>query len=306
VELAKKNEKIVGITAAMPDGTGLLKLQKEMPERYYDVGIAEEHGVTFAAGLATQGVIPVVAIYSTFLQRAIDQIIHDVALQKLHVVFALDRGGLVGADGPTHHGVFDLTYLRMIPDMVVMAPKDENELRDMLYTAIEYDGPIAFRYPRGAGLGVEIKEGFEKIPIGKAEKLKDGNDVALLAVGKMVEYSLEAAEQLDALGINSEVINMRFVKPLDAEILDYAADKFDKIITLEENNLVGGFGSGVLEYFNEKNYKNNLLRIGLPDGFVEQGTQKELHRMLNIDAEGIVERVKSFFENTGKDHKASV
>ena len=306
VELAKGNEKIVGITAAMPDGTGLLKLQKEMPERYYDVGIAEGHGVTFAAGLATQGVIPVVAIYSTFLQRAIDQIIHDIALQKLHVVFALDRGGLVGADGPTHHGVFDLTYLRMIPDMVVMAPKDENELRNMLYTAVEYDGPIAFRYPRGAGLGVELKEGFEKIPIGKAEKLKEGNDVALLAVGKMVEYSLEAAAELDASGINTEVINMRFVKPLDNEMLDYVAGKFDKIITLEENNLVGGFGSGVLEYFNEMGYKNNLLRIGLPDGFVEQGTQKELHRMLNIDAEGIVERVKSFFKNIGKDHKASV
>ncbi len=306
VELAKENEKIVGITAAMPDGTGLLKLQKEMPERYYDVGIAEEHGVTFAAGLATQGVIPVVAIYSTFLQRAIDQIIHDVALQKLHVVFALDRGGLVGADGPTHHGVFDLTYLRMIPGMVVMAPKDENELRNMLYTAVEYDGPIAFRYPRGAGLGVELKEGFEKIPIGKAEKLKEGNDVAFLAVGKMVEYSLEASAELDAMGINTEVINMRFVKPLDNEMLDYVAGKFDKIITLEENNIVGGFGSGVLEYFNEKGYKNNLLRVGLPDGFVEQGTQKELHRMLKIDAEGIVGRVKSFFENTGKDHKASV
>lgn len=303
VEIVKSNPKVVGITGAMPDGTGLDYLQEHCPKNYFDVGIAEEHGVTFAAGLATQGIIPVVAVYSTFLQRGFDQIIHDIALQKLHVVFVMDRAGLVGADGPTHHGVFDLSYLRMIPGMVIMAPKDEAELRNMLYTAVEYkQGPIALRYPRGSALGVEVKEGFTVLEIGKAEKLIEGDDVALLALGSMVNYSLKAAATLREQGINCEVINMRFAKPLDTDMLDYVASKFSKIITLEENNLPGGFGSGVAEYFISKNYKNDLSFIGIPDKFVEHGTQEELHHLLGIDSAGIVERVTAF-TRLNKNHE---
>lgn len=297
VEIVKQNPKVVGITGAMPDGTGLDILQKECPKNYFDVGIAEEHAVTFAAGLATQGIIPVVAIYSTFLQRAFDQIIHDVALQKLHVVFVMDRAGLVGADGPTHHGSFDISYLRFIPGIVLMAPKDEAELRNMLYTAIEYKkGPIALRYPRGSALGVEVKPGFEKIEIGKAETLKSGEDVALLAYGSMVHYALIASQKLESQGIHCEVVNMRFAKPLDTELLDDISSRFKKIVTLEENSIIGGFGSAVLEYFSEKNYKNDILRIGLPDKFVDHGTQEELHKLLGIDPEGIVNQVINFIE----------
>ncbi|RJQ59184.1 MAG: 1-deoxy-D-xylulose-5-phosphate synthase [Stygiobacter sp.] len=298
VEIAKANEKVVGITAAMPDGTGMDHLQKEFPTRYYDVGIAEEHAVTFAAGLATQGVIPVVAIYSTFLQRGFDQIIHDVALQKLHVVFVLDRAGLVGADGPTHHGSFDLSYLRLIPGMVIMSPKDESELRDMLYTAVNYEkGPIAIRYPRGSALGVEVKDVFSKLEIGEAETLQTGKDVALLAVGNMVEYSKAVAEQLSAEGLSAEVVNMRFVKPLDSDLLDSVSKRFTKIVTLEESTIVGGFGSAVLEFFAEKNYKNDILRIALPDNFVDHGTQEELHKIIGIDPEGIFEKVKALIHS---------
>ena len=295
VEIAKQNPKVVGITAAMPDGTGLDIFQNEMPNRYFDVGIAEEHAVTFAAGLATQGIIPVVAIYSTFLQRAFDQMIHDVALQKLHVVFVLDRAGLVGADGPTHHGAFDLTYLRLIPNMVIMAPKDEAELRDMLFTAVNYmEGPIAIRYPRGSALGVPIKDEFTEIPIGKAERLVYGQDVALLAVGNMVEYAKKASEKLLAEGIHCEIINMRFIKPLDVDILHDVVTRFEKIVTLEESTIVGGFGSGVLEYLAERNLKNDILKIGLPDKFIDHGTQEELHKQIGIDPDGIVEKVKKF------------
>ncbi len=294
VEIAKQNDKVVGITAAMPDGTGLDHLQKAFPERFFDVGIAEQHGVTFAAGLATQGMIPVVAIYSTFLQRAFDQIIHDVALQHLHVVFVLDRGGLVGADGPTHHGAFDLSYLRIIPGMVIMAPKDENELRNMLYTAIEYkDGPIAMRYPRGNALGVPISKTFEKIPIGKAEVLRKGSNVALLAIGSMVTYAITAAELLQNDDISAEVVNMRFVKPLDYDLLNDIFKRFYKIYVLEENSIVGGLGSAVLEYAAKVDAKLDIELVGLPDEFVEHGTQAELHAKLGIDASGVAEKVKS-------------
>lgn len=295
VEIMKNNSKVVGITAAMPDGTGLNYVQKEFPERCFDVGIAEEHGVTFAAGLSTQGIIPVVAIYSTFLQRAIDQIIHDVALQKLHVVFVLDRAGLVGADGPTHHGSFDLSYLRFIPGIVIMAPKDEAELRNMLFTAIQYrKGPIVIRYPRGSALGVELKEGFGELEIGKAEIINEGEDIALLAIGSMVDYSIKAVQKLKEMDISCELYNMRFVKPLDLNMLDHIANKFKKIITIEENSIIGGFGSAILEYFNDKNYKNEILRLGLPDKFIEHGTQAQLHNLLGIDVNGIVENVKNF------------
>lgn len=295
VDIVKENRNVVGVTAAMPDGTGLDYLQKTFPENYFDVGIAEEHAVTFAAGMATQGIIPVVAVYSTFLQRGFDQIVHDVALQNLHVVFVLDRAGLVGADGPTHHGSFDLSYLRMIPNIKIMSPKDESELRNMLYTAVEcMEGPVAIRYPRGSALGVELKSDFTAIEFGKSEKVIDGKDVAILAIGNMVEYSKEAAAKLISEGISAAVNNMRFIKPLDTDQIDEISKKYSKIVTIEENALTGGFGSAVLEYISDMNYKNDILRIGLPDSFVDHGTQSELHRILGIDAEGISERIKNF------------
>ncbi|PJA95747.1 MAG: 1-deoxy-D-xylulose-5-phosphate synthase [Ignavibacteriales bacterium CG_4_9_14_3_um_filter_34_10] len=295
VEIVKQNKNVVGITAAMPDGTGLDFLRKEIPSNFFDVGIAEEHAVTFAAGLATQGIIPVVSIYSTFLQRAIDQIIHDVALQKLHVVFVLDRAGLVGADGPTHHGAFDLSYLRFIPGIVIMSPKDESELRDMLFTAVNFkDGPIVIRYPRGSATGVELKTGFQNLEIGKGEKVEDGNDVAILAIGNMVNNSLKAKKILLEKGINPAIFNMKFIKPIDYELIDSIAANFKYIVSIEENSLIGGFGSGILEYLNERNYKNDFLRIGLPDKFIDHGTQNELHKIIKIDAIGISEKVELF------------
>lgn len=303
VELAKKDNKIIGITAAMPDGTGLNHLQKELPDRYFDVGIAEQHGVTFAAGLATEGFTPVCAIYSTFLQRAFDQIIHDVATQKLPVVFVLDRGGLVGADGPTHHGSFDLSYLRLIPGMVIMAPKDEQELRNMLYTATQYKrGPIAMRYPRGNALGVEIKD-FEKLEIGKGEVVRNGSDAAILAIGNMVHNSEQAAELLEKDGINVEVINMRFVKPLDKELLLNTLERFDKILTVEDNTIKGGFGSAVVEFASQYNFKNDIMIHGIPDKFIEHGKPEELLEDLNLDAKGIADTVKAFLVNKKIDVK---
>lgn len=301
VEIAKQNDKVVGITAAMPDGTGLDLLQKELPDRFFDVGIAEQHAVTFAAGLATQGMIPVVAIYSTFLQRAFDQIIHDVAIQHLHVVFAIDRGGLVGADGPTHHGAFDLTYLRLVPGIVIMAPKDEAELRDMLFTAIEYkDGPIALRYPRGNALGVPINPGFNKIPIGKAEVLREGTDAVILAIGKMVEYANQVAINLEKEDISLEVVNMRFVKPLDENLLFDVLRRFDKVFVMEENTIIGGLGAAILEFAAKNNISTNIELIGLPDEFVEHGTQEELHRLLRIDPENISLKIKSELKSLSK------
>ncbi len=295
VELARMMPNVVGITAAMPDGTGLDQLQSELPQRFYDVGIAEQHGVTFAAGLATEGCIPIVAIYSTFLQRAFDQIIHDVALQHLHVVFAIDRGGIVGADGPTHHGAFDLSYLRLIPGMVVMAPKDENELRDMLYTAVMYqDGPIALRYPRGNGVGVPLKQSFDALPIGKAEILRSGTDVALLAVGDMVQPALRAAAVLEGDGIQCEVVNMRFIKPLDGELLDDIGHRCAHVITLENNSIIGGFGSAVAEYYASRHAPGPEVYLhGLPDRFVDHGAPDELAAELRLDVDGIVSFVKT-------------
>lgn len=306
-DIIKNNSKVVGITAAMPDGTGMDQVCKAYPHNYFDVGIAEEHAVTFAAGMATQDIIPVVAVYSTFLQRAFDQIVHDVSLQKLHVVFSLDRAGLVGADGPTHHGSFDLSYLRMIPGMTIMAPKDEAELRNMVYTAVEkIDGPVALRYPRGSALGVEMKEEFSEIPLGKCEVLRTGTDAALLAVGSMVYPSLKAAELLNKAGISVEVVNMRYVKPLDTAALDEIVKRHTKIVLLEENAIAGGFGSGVLEYFAEKNYKPDTLQIGLPDCFVDHGTQDELHKILKMDAEGISERTAIFLNKNKVNREAAV
>jgi 1-deoxy-D-xylulose-5-phosphate synthase len=296
-EIMDTNPNVIGITGAMPDGTGMDYVASKHPGKVFDVGIAEEHAATFAAGLATQGIIPVIAIYSTFMQRAFDQIVHDISLQKLHVVLAMDRAGLVGADGPTHHGAFDVSYLRLIPNMVIMAPKDESELRDMLFTAVNYKkGPIAIRYPRGSAPGVEIKEGFDEIPIGQSEVIRQGKDVAILAFGATVVTAMEAAEKLEAEGIACEVVNMRFAKPLDLARLDEVSKKFNKIVTVEENAIIGGFGSGIVEYFSDKNYKNDILRIGIPDKFIDHGTQAELHELIGIDAEGIFTKTKCFYK----------
>ena len=302
VEIMSTNPKVVGITAAMPDGTGLDIVQKRFPDKVYDVGIAEGHGVTFAAGLATQGVIPVVAIYSSFLQRAFDHIAHDVALQHLHVVFALDRSGLVGADGPTHHGVLDLAYLRIIQGMVVMAPKDEQELRDMMYTAVySYTaGPVAIRYPRGSGVGTPIGP-MRSIEIGKSETLRTGKDVAIVAIGKMVSHATKAAEILMAQGIDCEVVNARFVKPLDLTMIDDLALRIGRIITIEDGQIQGGFGSAVAEHLAQHHVGSVDFKIhGIPDIYVDHGTQEELHADLQLDAPGIVEVVKEFLTKSMK------
>jgi 1-deoxy-D-xylulose-5-phosphate synthase len=298
VEICAANKKVVGITAAMPDGTGLDILQKAMPERFFDVGIAEQHAVTFAAGMATEGYVPVVAIYSTFLQRAFDQIVHDVSLQDLHVVFVMDRAGLVGADGPTHHGMLDLSYLRCVPNMVIMAPKDENELRDMLFTAVQHTkGPVAIRYPRGNSFGLPAKEKMEVLPVGKSEVLRAGNDVAILSVGTCVMNALKAAELLEKEGILAEVVNMRFVKPLDETALDEIAHKFSKIITVEENSIIGGFGSAVVEYLSQMPQNNFSVKIhGLPDSFVTHGTPSELQALAKLDPKGIAFVVQEFLQ----------
>ncbi len=296
VEIACRDERVVGITAAMPAGTGLEHLRQALPERFVDVGIAEQHAVTFAAGLATQGLKPVVAIYSTFLQRAFDQIIHDVAIQNLPVVFALDRGGLVGEDGPTHHGAFDLSYLRMVPNLVVMAPKDESELQNMLWTAIRHDGPIALRFPRGSGLGVPLNKSYTELPIGQAETLRKGTDVALLAVGRMVDFSLRAAKILEEQGVSVQVENMRFVKPLDEEKLRLLTKKFPLLVTVEDNVITGGFGTGVLEFVSALSTETRVLRLGLPDAFVEHGAVEILFEKLWLHPEGIAARVKEALE----------
>ncbi len=297
VEVCKQNEKVIGITAAMPDGTGLDILQKEMPERYFDVGIAEQHAVTFAAGMATEGFTPVVAIYSTFLQRAYDQLVHDVAIQKLPVVFVMDRGGIVGADGPTHHGSLDLSYFRCVQGTVIMSPKDEQELRNMLYTATLYKkGPIAIRYPRGNALGVEIKP-FERLEIGKGEIVEHGNDFAIIAIGNMVDMARKAREILGKDGIGVEVINARFVKPLDAELLRDVFARHKKVMTLEDNVIAGGFGSAVLEFMNQNKINDvDIIVHGLPDRFIDHGTPDELYAELRMDGKGIAEIVKEMYK----------
>jgi len=294
MELAGRNDRLFAITAAMPEGTGLTAFSKEFPRRFLDVGIAEQHAVTFAAGLATEGFHPVVAIYSTFLQRAFDQIIHDVCLPNLPVVFALDRGGVVGEDGPTHHGQFDVSYLRSLPNMTIMAPKDENELRHMLFTALHHNGPVAIRYPRGSGLGVPLDEEFRQLPMGEVEILKDGKDLQVLALGSMVYPSLEAARLLEAEGISAGVLNCRFAKPLDMNIAAVAAPS-GRLLVIEENVRMGGLGGGVLELFNDMGVQNiQVRRMGLPDLFVEQGPAGLLRKNLGLDVEGIVKEARDF------------
>jgi 1-deoxy-D-xylulose-5-phosphate synthase len=306
-ELAKEDERIVAITAAMTEGTGLSEFVRNFPKRFYDVGIAEPHAVTFAAGLATQGVKPVVAIYSTFLQRSYDEIIHDVCLQKLPVVFALDRAGIVGDDGPTHNGTFDLSYLRHIPDIVVMAPKDGNELQHMLKTALSLGLPAAIRYPRGASA-----EGYEQIemkelPVGKAEVMKEGKDLLILAIGNMALPSLEASKLLADAGIDAAVVNARFLKPLDSGLIISLAKETGHVLTVEENTVSGGFGSAVLEELIKAEIDGLKFRmLGIPDQFIEQGPQKLLRKNLGLDAEGITkEALKLVEKKTPQTHKAN-
>jgi 1-deoxy-D-xylulose-5-phosphate synthase len=308
VKLGEKNPKIVGITAAMADGTGLTEFALRFPDRFFDVGIAEEHAVTFAAGLAAQGFRPVVAIYSTFLQRAYDHIIHDVALQKLPVVFAMDRGGLVGEDGPTHHGCFDLSYLRHIPDLTILAPKDENELQHMLLTALDHPGPMAVRYPRAEGVGVVLdgESAWTKIEVGRAEVARVGGGGVILTLGPVFYETLQAAQLLDEEGLNLTVVNMRSLKPLDLEILCDLALRFGRIMTVEEGVLAGGFGSAVMEALADMDVDQpRVLRLGLPDSFIEQGERSLLLSKVGLDAAGILHAAREFFRSADKDNIAS-
>ena len=294
IQLADQNPNLTAITAAMPSGTGLKAFGEVYPGRFFDVGIAEEHAVTLAAGMAADGKHPVVALYSTFAQRAYDQLMHDVCLQNLPVTLCLARAGLVGADGPTHHGAFDLSYLRHMPNMTVFVPKDESELRDMLATAVSMDSPTAVRYPRGAGVGVELRDTFSEIPVGKAEVLQPEGTIAFLAVGAMVARAQRASELLHADGVEAAVVNMRFVKPLDTAIIAKLAETKELLVTLEENALAGGFGSAVAEYLVDSGLasKTQVLRLGLPDAFVEQGTPAELLTICGLQPEQIAAKVK--------------
>lgn len=295
-DMAKEDKKIVGITAAMPDGTGLSTFAKAHPDRFFDVGIAEQHAVTAAAGMAAAGLKPVVAIYSTFMQRAYDSVLHDICMQNLHVTMCLDRAGLVGDDGFTHHGVFDYAYLRSMPKMTIMAPKDENELRHMLKTALDFNGPISVRYPRGSGLGVDISGPMEDLPIGKAEVLKEGFDLCFWAIGSMVKPALDAAELLAKEGISAGVVNMRFAKPLDTELLKAHAQRYGKIITLEEGVLAGGVGSAVLEYLNQEELldKCRVLTLGIPDEFILHGDKALLFKDIGLDTPAIAAKAADF------------
>ena len=307
-EQAAKDPNIHAITAAMPSGTGLTGMRDRFPGRFHDVGIAEGHAVTFAGGLASAGAKPVVAVYSTFLQRAVDQLIHDVALQKLPVVFAVDRGGLVGEDGPTHHGVFDYTYLRMVPNMVVMAPRNEDQLRHMLATGLaRNDGPSSLRYPRGSGLGVDCSGEATPIPLGQSETLAGGQDVCLLAVGSMVQPALETAEQLRAEGLSCEVVDMRFIKPLDAALLTSVWSRHRLVVTLEENSISGGFGAAVLEWAALTGAVGGpqVKLVGIPDQFQEHASRAELLADLGLDARGVAATVRQFVAGSAADEQDS-
>lgn len=295
-ELAERDHRIVAITAAMCEGTGLDEFSKKYPRRFFDVGIAEQHAVNFAAGLACEGMRPVAAIYSTFLQRAYDQLYHDVCLMRLPVTLALDRAGIVGADGPTHHGLYDLVYLSALPGMVVMAPKDENELRNMLATALSVDGPAAVRYPRGNGIGLPQDPEFKRLEIGKAEILREGGDIAILALGSMVYPSLEAAARLDSIGIHSTVINARFMKPLDEELIAVLAAEKQFLVTAEEGTAAGGFGANVAAMLHDRRINASILRIAVPDRIIPHGAPNLLHAKYGLDVDGIVEKIRNYAE----------
>lgn len=302
VELAEKNSKIMGITPAMPSGSSLNIMMKAMPDRAVDVGIAEQHAVTFSAGLATQGIIPFCNIYSSFMQRAYDQVVHDVALQKLKVIFCLDRGGLAGADGPTHHGAFDIAYFRCIPNMIVSAPMNEEELRNLMYTAQldETAGPFSIRYPRGNGVMVEWKTPFKKLEIGKGRKVKEGKDVAILSIGHPGNLVTEAIEKLEEESISVAHYDMRFAKPIDEQLLHEVFSKFKKVITVEDGCIMGGMGSAVLEFMADNNYSANVKRLGIPDEFIEHGEQNELYTECGFSPEEIAKATKEILTETSK------
>lgn len=293
VELAEKDERIVSMTPAMPSGSSLWPMMNTFPERAFDVGIAEQHAVTFAAGLATEGKKAFCAIYSSFLQRGYDQLVHDVAIQNLPVVFCIDRAGLVGADGPTHHGAYDTAYMRAIPNMIISSPLNEQDLRDMMYTASKYDDAAwAIRYPRGRATGMKVREGFEAMEIGKGVKLRDGEDIAILSFGPIGKYAIEAADTLSKEGIEIGHFDMRYAKPLDTDLVDQVCQEYNHIITLEDGAKMGGFGSAVAEYIAEKEERPTLKIMGIPDRIVEHGTQRELHDEIGIGVAGIIETVK--------------
>lgn len=294
VELAEKNDKIMGITPAMPSGSSLNIMMEKMPERAFDVGIAEQHAVTFSAGLATQGLIPFCNIYSTFMQRSYDQVIHDVCIQNLPVVFCLDRAGIAGADGPTHHGVYDLAYMRCLPNIVVSAPMNEQELRNLMYTAqLPGNGPFSIRYPRGQGVMPNWKTPFEKIEIGKGRIIEEGEDVAILSIGHIGNYAVEAKKLLAEEEVFPALYDMRFVKPLDEELLHKIFKKFNKVVTVEDGCLMGGFGSAILEFMADHQYNARVVRLGIPDRLVEHGEQPELHKECGFNPEGIADAVRS-------------
>lgn len=293
LELAQQNEKIVGVTPAMPTGCSLNIMMHHMPQRVFDVGIAEQHAVTFSAGMAIQGLVPFCNIYSTFMQRAYDQVIHDVALQNLDVVFCLDRGGLVGEDGATHHGAYDLAYFRSIPNMTIAAPLNEQELRNMMYTAqLSGKGPFVIRYPRGRGVMPKWKTPFEELKVGKGQLLREGKEAAVISIGHPGNFALEAAYKLEEENIKVAVYNMRFLKPLDEELLHYVFKNFENIITVEDGTIVGGLGSAVLEFMMDNGYKASVRRLGVPDEFIEQGTPDQLHRQCGFDSQGIADTAK--------------
>lgn len=301
VELAEKNEKIVGVTPAMPSGSSMNIMMEAMPDRAFDVGIAEQHAVTFSAGMATSGLIPFCNIYSSFMQRAYDQVIHDVALQKLPVVFCLDRAGVAGADGPTHHGAYDLAYMRCIPNMIVAAPMNEEELRNMMYTAqLENNGPFSIRYPRGQGVMPQWKTPFRKIKIGTGNKVKSGDDIAILSIGHIGNYALKAAQDLEKNDVSAAVYDMRFVKPLDEMLLHEVFSKFSKVITVEDGCILGGMGSAVLEFMADHGYQSQLKRLGIPDQIIEHGSQDELYAECNYDAESIYKTAKEMLSENDK------
>ena len=301
--LARQDERVAAITAAMPGGTGLTGFAAEFPDRFFDVGIAEQHAVTFAAGLALEGMHPFFAVYSSFMQRALDQLIHDVCLPNLPVTIALDRSGVVGADGPTHHGVFDLAFLRCVPNLVLMAPKDENELQHMLHTALHHPGPVVIRYPRGSGEGVALDAEFACLPLGKGELLREGTDLLLLPIGNRVYPALAAAERLGEQGIQAAVINPRFLKPLDGELIADWAARTGRVITIEDNSVQGGFGSAVLQMLAERGLRPPLTMLGYGDGFIEQGPQSVLWREAGIDADGIVHAALAMLQDGQENNR---
>lgn len=302
VDLANRDPRVVAISAAMPDGTGLNKFAAELPSRFFDVGIAEQHALTFAGGLASCGMKPVVAIYSTFVQRAYDQVVHDLCMQKLPVVIAMDRAGIVGEDGETHQGLFDISYMRHIPNLVFMAPKDENELRNMMHTALSLDCPTAVRFPRGKGEGVALDAEYSDLPIGKSEVLSEGSDLTIIAIGNTVYPSMKAAEALRLKGRSVGVVNARFIRPIDRDMILAVAAKTKKIMTVEENVLAGGFGSAVLEVLSDAGITDvTVKRLGVPDEYVLQATQAQIRRRLGLDAQGIEDSAGAFIKGAAQE-----